>query len=91
MHVSIAGHDPGGHAMERRLHRSIDESLQQDQYTPEEAADLLEIGIDVVRHAAFTGALRAQVVAHDIITISRHDLLTWFGRSEIAEANQPEI
>ena len=42
--------------MERRSHHSVAELLQQDQYTPEEVADLLEIGLDVVRHAAFSGS-----------------------------------
>ncbi len=46
--------------MERRPHHSVAELLQQDQYTPEEVAELLEIGLDVVRHAAFSGELRAR-------------------------------
>jgi aryl carrier-like protein len=45
--------------MERRSHHSLPDLLQQDQYTPEEVAELLEIGLDVVRHAAFSGELRA--------------------------------
>jgi aryl carrier-like protein len=63
--------------MERRPHHSLPELLQQDQYTPEEVADLLEIGLDVVRHAAFSGELRAQIAEHDIISIRRDDLLAW--------------
>lgn len=63
--------------MERRSHHSLQELLQQDQYTPEEVADLLEIGLDVVRHAAFSGELRAQIAEHDIISIRRDDVLAW--------------
>jgi hypothetical protein len=63
--------------MERRTHHSMYELLQQDHYTPEEVAELLGIGLDVVRHAAFTGALRAQIIEHDIISISRDDVLAW--------------
>ena len=63
--------------MERRPHHSLQELLLQDQYTPEEVAELLEVGLDVVRHAAFTGELRAQIAEHDIISIRRDDVLAW--------------
>jgi aryl carrier-like protein len=63
--------------MERRSHHSVAELLQQDHYTPEEVADLLEIGLNVVRHAAFSGELRAQIVEHDIISIRREDVIAW--------------
>ena len=68
--------------MERRTHHSMYELLQQDHYTPEEVAELLGIGLDVVRHAAFTGELRAQLAGHDIISIHRDDVLTWLGASD---------
>jgi aryl carrier-like protein len=67
--------------MERRPHHSLHELLLQDQYTPEEVAELLEIGLDVVRHAAFSGELRARVAEHDIISIRREALLAWVGSS----------
>jgi hypothetical protein len=60
--------------------------LLQDQYTPEEVADLLEIGLNVVRHAAFSGALRAQIAEHDIISIRREDVLAWVRASEGPDA-----
>lgn len=63
--------------MERRGHRSIAELLRQDRYTPEEVARLLGIGLDVIRHAAFSGELRAQIVGHDIISLKREDVLAW--------------
>ena len=63
--------------MERRPHHSLQELLLQDQYTPEEVADLLDIGLDVVRHAAFSGELRAQIAEHDIISIRREDVIAW--------------
>ena len=64
--------------MERRLQHSLYELLQQDQYTAEEVAEVLWTGVDVVRHAAFTGELRAQIIEHDIISIRRDDVLAWF-------------
>jgi hypothetical protein len=50
----------------------------------------LEIGIDVVRHAAFTGELRAQIVEHDIISICRDDVLAWFELSAGVEPSQAD-
>ncbi len=72
--------------MERPTHRTSDELLREDRYTPEEVAellwpegpaDLLHGGLDVVRHAAFSGELRALIVGHDIVSIHRDDLLAW--------------
>jgi aryl carrier-like protein len=63
--------------MERRGHRSVEELLRQDRYTPEEVSELLGIGLDVIRHAAFAGELRAQIVEHDIISLKREDVLAW--------------
>jgi len=64
--------------MERRDHRSIAELLRQDHYTPEEVSELLGIGLDVIRHAAFAGTLRADIEGHDIISLQRDDVLAWF-------------
>ncbi len=63
--------------MERRTHHSIRELLQQDRYTPEEVSQLLGIGLDVIRHAAFAGTLRAEIEGHDIISLQRDDVLAW--------------
>ena len=63
--------------MERRAHDSIRELLQRDRYTPEEVSELLGIGLDVIRHAAFAGTLRADIEGHDIISLRRDDVLAW--------------
>ena len=63
--------------MERRTRHSIHELLLQDRYTPEEVAELLGIGLDVIRHAAFAGTLRADIEGHDIISLQRDDVLAW--------------
>ena len=63
--------------MERRGHQSIHELLLQDRYTPEEVSELLGIGLDVIRHAAFAGTLRADIEGHDIISLQRDDVLVW--------------
>ena len=43
---------------------------------------MLGLGLDVVRHAAFTGEQRAQIIEHDIISIRRDDVLTWLAADE---------
>jgi excisionase family DNA binding protein len=75
--------------MERRPHHSLHELLLQDRYTPEEVAELLEIGLETVRHAAFAGELRAQIVGHDIISIRREDVLAWVKAQEGPESTPP--
>ena len=81
--------DVKGIAMERRPHHSPHELLLQDRYTAEEVAELLEIGLDVVRHAAFTGELRARIAGHHIISIRREDVLAWFEAREGPESTPP--
>jgi hypothetical protein len=56
---------------------SPSELLRQETYSPEELADLLELDLNFVRHAAFTGQLRAFVVDHRILGIRRDDVLVW--------------
>ena len=71
--------------IERRLHHSLYELMWQDRYSLEEAAELLQIGIDVLRHAAFTGELSAQIIEHDIISLQRADILAWLAASDVQE------
>jgi hypothetical protein len=66
--------------MEERRPESMYDLLHHDHYTPQQLADLLEIGVHVIHHAAFTGALRAQIVGHEVISIRREDAVTWFER-----------
>lgn len=70
---------------ERHLHPSPDELQHQEFFTLEEAADVLLLGVNIVRHAVATGELPAQVVGHDIVAIHREDMLTWFLESEHAD------
>jgi excisionase family DNA binding protein len=79
--------------MERRTPHTMYELLQQDQYRADEVAKLLEIGIDIVRHAAFTGELRAEIVGHHILRLRRNDVLAWVemreGRGETIRQKLP--
>lgn len=60
-----------------RGNRSTESLLQQDRYTPEELADLLEMDITRIHDAAFDGRLEAEIVEHDIISISRSAAIRW--------------
>ena len=61
----------------RQTDHTLSELMSQENYQPEEVAELLGIGVDVVRHAAFNGDLVAEVVGHTIINIRRDDVLRW--------------
>jgi excisionase family DNA binding protein len=65
--------------MERRTPHSMYELLEQDLYRADEVATLLGIGLNIVRHAAFTGELRAEIVGHHILRLRRDDVLVWLG------------
>jgi hypothetical protein len=63
--------------IEKQPDRTPEELLLQDRYTPEELATLLEMDVNLIREAAFEGRLRAEIVDHDIVSISREDALRW--------------
>ena len=63
--------------IERHIHPSADELQHQEFYTLEEAAHVLMIGINSLRHAVFTGELPAQIVGHHIVAVGRHEILVW--------------
>jgi hypothetical protein len=73
-------------AMETHRPKSVDELLRSDHYTAEEVATLLEIGVNIVRHAAFVGELPAQIVGHDIISIRREDVIAWYNARDGGDA-----
>lgn len=64
--------------MERRTQKSIYELLMADHYTTREVATLLDIGEHTLQSAVFEGELPAQIVGHDIVSIRRDDVITWF-------------
>jgi hypothetical protein len=51
--------------------------MMQDRFTPEELATLLEMDVNLIRQAAYQGRLKATIVEHDIVSISRADALRW--------------
>jgi hypothetical protein len=62
---------------ERDTGKSIDQLMHQDHYTASELAELLGLSLSEVEHAAHSGHLKAMIVDHHVISISRADALTW--------------
>lgn len=60
----------------------IEELLKQETYTPEEAADVLNMRQRTIFSAAFGGELKARIVNGDIVEITRTDLVDWIRRRE---------
>jgi len=57
--------------------QSYAELLRHDRYTPEEAAYLLGMDVEVIQQAAHRGTLKASFIGRDIVSIDRGDLVHW--------------
>lgn len=66
---------------ERELSR-VEELLKQEEYTPEEAAEVLNMRQRTIFAAVYGGELKAKMVGNDIISISRADLVEWLRRRQ---------
>ena len=65
-------------AMDSRDPNESDERLlEQDQYTVEQLAKLLDMDHQLIERAVFNGELKAQIVEHHIVSISRADVIDW--------------
>jgi hypothetical protein len=62
---------------ERRTQEDMIELLHHDHYSCEELANLLELDRHYVEHEALTGHLRAILVDHHIVSISRDAVVDW--------------
>jgi hypothetical protein len=63
--------------METLERTSFEHLFWQDHYRPEELAELLEVDVNLIRHAIFLGELHAAVLDHHILDIRRSDVLRW--------------
>ena len=63
--------------VEDRPHRTLAEIILQDCYTPEELAMLLEMDVNLIREEAYQSRLKAVIVEHHIVGISRTETLRW--------------
>lgn len=56
--------------------------LHLDVYTPQEAAEVLNISERLLLKAAYGGELRAVIINGDVVEVTRTDLLDWVKRRE---------
>ena len=52
--------------------------LHREEYTPREAAEVLNISEGLLLQAAFGGELKARIINGDVVSIRRADLATWW-------------
>jgi excisionase family DNA binding protein len=69
----------------RNRDRRPTELLHHDHYTPEELAEVLDISVRTIEQAAFSGRLKAEIVDHHVVRISRGAAIAWL---EWRESNQ---
>ena len=55
----------------------IEELLKKEEYTPEEAAEVLNMRQRTIFASVYGGELKAKMVGNDIVSISRTDLVAW--------------
>jgi excisionase family DNA binding protein len=51
--------------------------LEKEIYTPDEAAEMLGMDVDVIYQAAHRGHLNVFKIGQDIVSIKRGDLVAW--------------
>jgi hypothetical protein len=64
-------------AMDTLERTSFEHLFKQADYRPEELADLLEVDVNLIRHAIFIGELPAKVIDHHILEIPRSEVIHW--------------
>ena len=57
--------------------------LHQEVYTPEQAAEVLNINERNILKAAYGGELNAVIVNGDVVEITRTDLVAWVKAQEL--------
>lgn len=61
----------------------IEELLNQETYTVPEAAEVLNMAQRRILSAVYGGELKATMAGHDIVSISRTELVAWLRRQEM--------
>lgn len=64
-------------ANEQKEVSHIEELLKKEEYTPEEAAEVLNMRQRSIFSAVYGGELKAKMAGNDIVSISRTDLVAW--------------
>lgn len=57
--------------------------LHQEVYTPQEAAEVLNISERVILKAAYGGELEAVIVNGDVVEVTRTNLVAWVKAQEL--------
>lgn len=57
-----------------------EELLRKPQYSPQEAAEVLQLRERTINSAVYGGELKGYVVNGDIVSIERGDLIDWLRR-----------
>ncbi len=82
MNDERSGQDERLTAKEEQELSRIEELLRHEQYTPEEAAEVLNMRQRTVFAAVYGGELKAKMAGNDIVSISRTDLVAWLRRRQ---------
>ncbi|HET7092818.1 MAG TPA: hypothetical protein VFI22_05045 [Thermomicrobiales bacterium] len=61
----------------RHRHQSPAELLHHDHYTPNELAEVLDVSVRLIEREAFAGHLKADIVDHHVVRISRQAAIAW--------------
>lgn len=69
-------------AKEEKEISRIEELLRHEEYTPEEAAEVLNMRQRTIFSAVYGGELKAKMAGNDIVSISRTDLVAWLRRRQ---------
>jgi excisionase family DNA binding protein len=64
-------------ASEHKEVSHIEELLKKEEYTPEEAAEVLNMRQRTIFASVYGGELKAKMAGNDIVSISRTDLVAW--------------
>ncbi|MGC4108111.1 MAG: hypothetical protein QM753_17445 [Thermomicrobiales bacterium] len=56
--------------------------LSQDSFTVQELSTLLSIDAKIIENAVFEKRLKAQMLDHHILSITRHDALAWLDETD---------
>lgn len=75
-------HDERLTAREAQELSRIEDLLRQEEYTPEEAAEVLNMRQRTIFSAVYGGELKAKMAGNDIVSISRSDLVAWLRRRQ---------
>lgn len=62
--------------------KSVEALLHQPTYTTRELSELTGVNVRVIENAVFEKELPAVVIDHDIISIARHDAVSWLTRAQ---------